>query len=94
MQVFWDKEQHQKDHDAFCRWQEDNPRGYVLNLRHRKPTMLHRSLCSHVANFSSNPSASLTGTPKICATNRKLITEVANEKRPGFVRCSNNHCFG
>lgn len=92
MQVSWDKEQHQKDHDAFRRWQEYNPRGYVLNLP-GKPAMLHRFLCLYVANFSSNPSASLTGTSKICDTNRKRIAEVANEKWPGFVRYSNNHCF-
>jgi hypothetical protein len=65
----------------------------VLNLRPGKPAMLHRSLCPHVADFS-NPSASLTRTPKICETDRTLIVEVANENWPGFVRCTNAQCFG
>ena len=94
MRVFWDKEQHQMDHNAVRCWQEDNPRGYVLNIRPRKPAMLHGFLYHHAATFSSNPSTSFTGTPKICDTDRKLITEVADEKWPGFVRCNNNHCFG
>ncbi len=91
--VFQDEGQHQKDHAAFRRWQRDNPRGYVLNFRVGKPTMLHRSLCPHIENFS-DPSASLTATAKFCSTDRSTLMSAIRELSMEYARCGNNHCFG
>ena len=46
MRVFWDKEQHQMDHNAVRCWQEDDPRGYVLNIRLRKPELCYTDPCT------------------------------------------------
>jgi len=45
---FWDESEHQRDHEAFKKWQRHNNRGYVLNFPVHAILVFHKSGCPHI----------------------------------------------
>ena len=85
MERFTDKG-HRDAQAEFVRWQERNPRGYVLNLSSRKAAMMRRSLCSHVADYSDEK-VSLTAKPKLCSTEAQELSDLCKRENLVLKRC-------
>ena len=67
-------------HEAFERWKEAHPTGFILNQRSQQQAILHRSPCIHLRGPHQRPEKgqSLTHTLKLCSDDRvELTTEAA-----------------
>ena len=56
-------------------WIKANPAGYVLNFRSSNAMMLHRAYCESFRGYA--PDANLTGTTKLCSTDRSELVLLA-----------------
>ncbi len=62
----------------FVRWREENPGGYVVNVRSRSHGMLHRAPCMHLT-FDPGAEVDLTAKPKLVSTDRRGLEAWARE---------------
>ncbi len=87
MVEFWDNNEHQRDHEAFKKWQRVNNRGFVINFPVNQPNKLHKSGCPHIRDFSSNPNVSLTMHRKLCSSNGGELMTFARDQSIDFEHC-------
>lgn len=75
--------------DDYQEWSEQNPDGYVLNVRGGGSLpMLHRTTCDHV--FPAKPEyGDFTKKPKVCSTDRQEVERWASDHGQTVVLCSN-----
>ncbi len=69
-------------HEAFQRWRQENPNGYVINCRSESDGMLHRVPCGHYGDTDTGPEAwgSLTRHRKACSVSLQDLLEWAERK--------------
>jgi len=93
MVEFWDEGEHQRDHEAFKKWQRkrENGFGYVLNYPPDDLIIVHKVGCPHIWDFSKQ-SASLTEHRKVCSPNKAEVLGYAGEPREDWRLC--NTCGG
>ena len=85
---YWDEGEHQRDHEAFKKWQVDHQKGYVLNFPPDDLRIFHKSGCPHVVNFTqSKPVASLTENRKLCSTDKDELLKEAGQARVDWRPC-------
>jgi hypothetical protein len=88
MVEYWDEGEHQRDHEAFKKWQSRNGGGFVLNSPINEPAnIFHKSGCDHIIDHSS-PNVSLTENRKVCSTIGGELTTYASNQPKGWRRCA------
>jgi len=88
MVEFWDEGEHQRDHEAFKKWQRqpENKEGYVLNYPPVDLVILHKAGCPHIRDFSKSR-ASLTLHRKVCSADKDELLRYAGEPREVWRLC-------
>jgi hypothetical protein len=86
MVEFWDEGEHQRDHEAFKKWQRRNRCGNVLNFPVNEATMFYKSGCPHIRDFSK-VHVSLTENRKLCSSDGGELTAYAREQSIDWERC-------
>jgi hypothetical protein len=87
MVEYWDEGEHQRDHEAFKKWQRqpENARGFVLNYL-PDDLVFHKVGCPHIWDFSKS-SASLTAHRKVCAASRSELQRYARKQGEDWRLC-------
>jgi hypothetical protein len=77
----------QNNLDGYREWSEQNPNGYVLNVRGGNSSpMLHRTSCGHV--FPAKPEyGDFTKKQKVCSTDHHEVERWASDQGYTVVLC-------
>ena len=74
-------------HQAFARWKNEHPSGFVLNLQGVGRAMLHVADCLHL-NFASDDDVSLTAKAKLASLRLRDLLAEADRRGLTVIRCS------
>lgn len=66
-----------KAHEEFQKWREENPDGFLLNVRTKKSGMIHRSICDHLGDteWQAGHFGDLGKLMKVCSLNLRELHE-------------------
>ena len=89
MVEYWDEGEHQRDHEAFKKWQlqPENREGFVLNYPRDDLIIFHKSGCPHIRNFSKS-NVSLTLHRKVCSADKGELLTYAGKVHEDWRPCS------
>ncbi|MCF6156446.1 MAG: HNH endonuclease [Candidatus Brocadia sp.] len=71
----------EKAHEEFQKWREENPEGFLLNVKSKSSGMIHRSICAHLGNteWQAGQPGDLGKQMKVCSQNLKEIHNWATQ---------------
>jgi accessory colonization factor AcfC len=79
-------------HSQFQEWRRKNPDGFLLTMKTQKKYVLHRALCDHFDDDTSDSADwSRTKKPKICSLERAELRAWASQREVDVQDC--NDCI-